>query len=214
MVSHLWCWAFTNEVITHLNCLQKFQYRGFDIEESAAFYCAEVKVPAFTTGKKQLAGIGVPQKRTAAVRIRENGYLNYVINTKCIVLKMRLLHFWTVYRNFKNVRIYHSKCLYVVLKNNIVNWMYMSENNSFASFLCPYRHGERGEESQPKLKRQEVKMYQKFVDILYGLRRLICMQINWFVLFDTKFYWKTIDKLMIKHFFSEADTDTLEQTSH
>ena len=67
-----------------MNCLQKFQYRGFDIEESAAFYCAEVKVPAFTTGKKQLAGIGVPQKRTAAVRIRENGYLNYVINTKCI----------------------------------------------------------------------------------------------------------------------------------
>lgn len=127
---------------------------------------------------------------------------------------MKLLHFWTVYRNFKNVRIYHSKCLYVVLKNNIVIWMYMSENNSFASFLCPYRHGEWGEEGQPKLKRQEVKMYQKFVDILYGLRRLICMQINWFVLFDTKFYLKTIDKLMIKHFFSEADTDTLEQTSH
>ena len=55
-----------------MNCLQKFQYRGFDIEESAAFYCAEVKVPAFTTGKKQLAGIGVPQKRTAAVRIHAN----------------------------------------------------------------------------------------------------------------------------------------------
>ena len=33
--------------------------RGFNIEESAAFYCAEVKVPAFTKGKKQLAGIDI-----------------------------------------------------------------------------------------------------------------------------------------------------------
>ena len=36
--------------------------KGFNIEESAAFYCAEVKVPAFTTDKKQLAGVGVQQK--------------------------------------------------------------------------------------------------------------------------------------------------------
>ena len=88
--------------------------------------------------------------------------------------------------------------------------MYMSENNGFVGFVCPCRHVEKGEGGQPKLKRLEVKMYQKFVDILYGLRRLICMQIIWFALFDTKFYWKTIDKLMIKRLSSEADTDTLE----
>ena len=28
--------------------------RGFNIEESAAFYCAEVKVPAFTKGKQKV----------------------------------------------------------------------------------------------------------------------------------------------------------------
>ena len=35
--------------------------RGFNIEESAAFYCGLVKVPAFTKGKKQLAGIDANQ---------------------------------------------------------------------------------------------------------------------------------------------------------
>ena len=44
--------------------------RGNSVEEDAAFYFAEVNVPAFTKGKKQLAGIDVEStRRTAAVRI-------------------------------------------------------------------------------------------------------------------------------------------------
>jgi hypothetical protein len=44
--------------------------RGFDINESVALYCAEVKTPAFTKGKKQLSGLEVEStRRIAAVRI-------------------------------------------------------------------------------------------------------------------------------------------------
>ena len=31
--------------------------RGFNIAESTAMYCAEVKIPAFTKGRKQLSEI-------------------------------------------------------------------------------------------------------------------------------------------------------------
>ena len=34
---------------------------GFDIKESIGFYCATVKLPSFTKGKKQLTGIDVEQ---------------------------------------------------------------------------------------------------------------------------------------------------------
>ena len=37
--------------------------RGFDIAESVGFYCAEVKIPAFTKGKKQLSGADVESTR-------------------------------------------------------------------------------------------------------------------------------------------------------
>ena len=44
--------------------------RGFDIAESVGFYCAEVKISAFTKGKKQLSGADVEStRRIASVRI-------------------------------------------------------------------------------------------------------------------------------------------------
>ena len=44
--------------------------RGFDIKESVGLYCATIKLPAFTKGKKQLSGIEVEQTRCIAnVRI-------------------------------------------------------------------------------------------------------------------------------------------------
>ena len=44
--------------------------RGFDIQESVGLYCATIKMPAFTKGKKQLSGIEVEQTRQIAnVRI-------------------------------------------------------------------------------------------------------------------------------------------------
>ena len=44
--------------------------RGFNIEESVAVYCATVKIPAFTKGKRQLDSIDVEQTRhIASVRI-------------------------------------------------------------------------------------------------------------------------------------------------
>ena len=44
--------------------------RGFDIKDSVGLYCATIKMPAFTKGKKQLSGIEVEQtRRIANVRI-------------------------------------------------------------------------------------------------------------------------------------------------
>lgn len=44
--------------------------RGFDIAESVGLFCARIKIPAFTKGKKQLSGIEVEQtRRIANVRI-------------------------------------------------------------------------------------------------------------------------------------------------
>ena len=55
--------------------------RGFNIEQSAAFYCAKVKVPAFTKGKKQLAGIDVEStRRIAAVRIHAEWVIGLLRN--------------------------------------------------------------------------------------------------------------------------------------
>ena len=52
--------------------------RGFDIEESAAFYRAKVKVPVFSTCKTQLAEIDVESRRTAAVRIYSHSFYKYI----------------------------------------------------------------------------------------------------------------------------------------
>ena len=47
-----------------------FADRGFDVQESVAFYCSTIKIPAFTTGIKQLGGIEVePIRQIANVRI-------------------------------------------------------------------------------------------------------------------------------------------------
>lgn len=44
--------------------------RGFDISESVGLFCARIKIPAFTKGRKQLSGIEVEQtRRIANVRI-------------------------------------------------------------------------------------------------------------------------------------------------
>ena len=44
--------------------------RGVDIQDNVALYCAEVKLPAFTKGKKQLSAIDVENsRRIASVRI-------------------------------------------------------------------------------------------------------------------------------------------------
>ena len=40
--------------------------RGFDIKDSVGLYCATIKIPAFTKGKKQLDGIEVEQTRRIA----------------------------------------------------------------------------------------------------------------------------------------------------
>lgn len=40
--------------------------RGFDIRESVSLYCAQITMPAFTKGKKQLIGIEVEQTRRIA----------------------------------------------------------------------------------------------------------------------------------------------------
>ena len=40
--------------------------RGFDIQESIGIYCATVKIPTFTKGKKQLTGVEVEQTRSIA----------------------------------------------------------------------------------------------------------------------------------------------------
>ena len=40
--------------------------RGFDIMDSADLYCAEVQIPAFTRGKKQLSAIDVENSRRIA----------------------------------------------------------------------------------------------------------------------------------------------------
>ena len=40
--------------------------RGFDIQDSVGLFCARVKTPAWTRGKKQLDGVSVEQTRRIA----------------------------------------------------------------------------------------------------------------------------------------------------
>ena len=44
-----------------LDCLlpggQSLADRGFNVQESVGLYCAEIKVPAYTRGKKQLSSV-------------------------------------------------------------------------------------------------------------------------------------------------------------
>ena len=60
--------------------------RGFDIEESAATYCATVKIPTFTKGKRQLESIDVEQtRRIASVRIHVERVIGNVRNKYTIL---------------------------------------------------------------------------------------------------------------------------------
>ena len=55
--------------------------RGFDIEKSVALYCAKVKIPSFTKGKRQLSDLDVEQsRRIAAVRIHVERVIGIVQN--------------------------------------------------------------------------------------------------------------------------------------
>lgn len=53
--------------------------RGFDIAESVGLFCARIKIPAFTKGKKQLSGIEVEQtRRIANVRIHVERFIGNI----------------------------------------------------------------------------------------------------------------------------------------
>ena len=55
--------------------------REFDIEDGAALYCAKVKIPSFTKGKRQLSDLDVEQsRRIAAVRIHVERVIGIVQN--------------------------------------------------------------------------------------------------------------------------------------
>ena len=60
--------------------------RGFDIEESVAVYCAEVKIPSFTKGKRQLSSLDVEKsRRIASVRIHVERVIGNVRNKYSIL---------------------------------------------------------------------------------------------------------------------------------
>lgn len=64
--------------------------RGFDIQESVGMYCAEVNIPTFTKGKKQLAPVDIETTRKIAhVRIHVERVIGLVRN-KYTMLQDRL----------------------------------------------------------------------------------------------------------------------------
>ena len=64
--------------------------RGFDIAESVGFYCAKVKIPALTKGKKQLSGSDVESTRSiVSVRIHVKRVTGLVRN-KYTILQSKL----------------------------------------------------------------------------------------------------------------------------
>ena len=68
--------------------------RGFDIEESVASYCAKVKIPSFTKGKRQLTSLDVEQsRRIAAVRIHVERVIGNVRNKYSLLQSILPLDF-------------------------------------------------------------------------------------------------------------------------
>ena len=68
--------------------------RGFNIEESVAVYCATVKIPAFTKGKRQLDSIDVEQTRhIASVRIHVELVIGNLKNKYTILQDILLLDY-------------------------------------------------------------------------------------------------------------------------
>ena len=64
--------------------------RGFTIQDSAGMYCAEVKIPAFTRGKKQLRKMEVDTTRQLAhVRIHVERVIG-VVRQKSTILQSTL----------------------------------------------------------------------------------------------------------------------------
>jgi len=64
--------------------------RGFTIQDSAGMYCAEVKIPAFARGKKQLSKMEVDTTRQLAhVRIHVERVIG-VVRQKYIILQSTL----------------------------------------------------------------------------------------------------------------------------
>ena len=95
------CWGRDKYITEHSTILRHIlpgdvilADRGFNIEESAAFYCAEVKVPTFTKGKKQLAGVDVESTRkAAAVRIQVEWVIGLLRNKYKILQNTHPLDF-------------------------------------------------------------------------------------------------------------------------
>ena len=60
--------------------------RGFDISDSVGFYYAQVKLPAFTKGKKQLSAMDVEQsRRIASIRIHVERIISLLRNKYSIL---------------------------------------------------------------------------------------------------------------------------------
>ena len=60
--------------------------RGFDIQESVGLFCATVRIPAFTRGKKQLSAVEVEQtRRIANVRIHVERVIGLLRNKYAIL---------------------------------------------------------------------------------------------------------------------------------
>lgn len=60
--------------------------RGFDIQESVGLFCATIRIPAFTRGKKQLAAVEVEQtRRIANVRIHVERVIGLLRNKYAIL---------------------------------------------------------------------------------------------------------------------------------
>ena len=60
--------------------------RGFDIQDSVGLHCAEVKIPAFTRGKKQLSPLEIEQTRKIAhTRIHVERVIGLVRNKYTIL---------------------------------------------------------------------------------------------------------------------------------
>ena len=68
--------------------------RGFDIQEPVGFYCARVRIPSFTKGKKQLTGIEVEQTRHIAnVRIHVERVIGVLHQKYTFLSKTQLIDF-------------------------------------------------------------------------------------------------------------------------
>ena len=72
--------------------------RGFDIEESITVYCAEVKIPSFTKGKRLLSSLDVEKSRLiASVRIHWERPKQYSILQGILPLQSWTYNQWICY---------------------------------------------------------------------------------------------------------------------